>query len=58
MFFSKQIVSPCRRCKADNTNETHSGGTRGAYLEMGNAYKILIGKTGASEGLDVTSSAT
>jgi hypothetical protein len=58
VFFSKQIDSPYRRCKTDNINESDSGGTRGAYLGMRNVYRILIGKTNASECLDVTSSAT
>jgi hypothetical protein len=58
VFFSKEIVSPCRRCKTDNINKSDSGGTRGAYLGMRNVYQILIGKTDAFEGLDVTSSST
>jgi hypothetical protein len=57
VFFNKQIVSQYRRCKADNINESVSGGTRSAQLGMRNGYKILVVKTDASEDLDVTSSA-
>lgn len=54
MFFSKQIVSQNRRFKADKVNESDSGGTRSARLGMRSVYKIVIVKTDASEGLDVT----